>query len=163
MLVSAHLSHSLSLNVAFEDHLGPAGHPEGGLDLLVVLAHLPEFDVLVAVLWLEEGLEDLCTAWKHMRPSETWGRGALAADGWPRKAEEPLYLHLEASSLSRERDHWDVSSTQSLWETMASFKSNEQSLATEYIQRKDSRSFHLLLSDGRLTWPQLWPQVASPT
>lgn len=65
VVLSAHLSHSLGLNVTFEYHLGPAGHPEGGLDLLVVLAHPPEFDVLITVLWLEESLEDLYAVWKH--------------------------------------------------------------------------------------------------
>lgn len=160
VVVSAYLSHSLGLNVTFEDHLGPVGHPKGGLDLLVVLAHSPEFNVLVAELWLEEGLEDLCTVWKQTGPCETRGCGALAAESWPKKSEEPFHLHLEASSLSRESDHWDVSSTQSLWETMASFKSNYK--VWPRSRYKDTRRFHLLLSYGRLTRPQPWPEVASP-
>lgn len=74
---------------------------------------------------------DLRKAWKISVPSGS-KRGRVrhgAAEHWQQKAgqkksEEPFHLHLEASSLSRESDHWDISSTQSLWETMASFKSN---------------------------------------
>lgn len=114
-VVFAHLSNSLGLNVTLEYHLGLAGHPEGRLDLLVILAHPPEFDVLVAVLRLQEGLEDLHAVWKHTGSCKTRGRWPLGAQGWH-------HLHLEANSLSRESDHWDVSSTRSLQETVATFK-----------------------------------------
>lgn len=46
----AYLSCSLSLNVAFEYFFGFGGHPEGRLDLLVVLAHQPKLNVLVTEL-----------------------------------------------------------------------------------------------------------------
>lgn len=45
--VRAHLSWSLSLNVAFVDLFGPGRHPEGGLDLLVVLTHQPKLNVFI--------------------------------------------------------------------------------------------------------------------
>lgn len=56
---ASYLSPSVSLNVAFEDLFGPGGQPEGRLDLLIVLAHQPKLNVLVAELGLQEGLEDL--------------------------------------------------------------------------------------------------------
>ncbi len=45
-----YLSDSLSLNVAFEDLLGPGGHPEGGLDLLIILTHQPKLNVFITEL-----------------------------------------------------------------------------------------------------------------
>lgn len=54
-----YLSRGLSLDVAFEDLFGPGGHPERRPDLLVILTHHPELNVLIAELGLQEGLEDL--------------------------------------------------------------------------------------------------------
>lgn len=56
---ASYLSRGLSLDVAFEDLFGPGGHPERRPDLLVILAHHPKLNVLIAELGLQEGLEDL--------------------------------------------------------------------------------------------------------
>ena len=54
-----YLSGSLSLNVAFEDLFGPGGHPEGRLDLLIILTHNPKLQVFITELWLQESLKYL--------------------------------------------------------------------------------------------------------
>lgn len=47
---TTYLFWSLSFNECLVDLLGPAGQPEGGLNLLVVFTDQPEFNVLIAEL-----------------------------------------------------------------------------------------------------------------